>query len=420
MSIEEATEIKQKRETAQFLQYQKSLVRRGIVARDDMFWAREERAVLKQAHVKAGINFSKYDDISVDTIGGNGSEQPIETFRDACEKFDFPESLVASIEKCGYDVPTPVQKHAIPAVSSGSDVMVTAQTGSGKTAAFLIPIVTTAIRNPVPLREGAVPVSSVVMAPTRELCQQIADEARRLTFKTTAKVCAIYGGAPAAPQLKQLAEGPEIVICTPGRLNDFLKRGVISVENVKFLALDEADRMLDMGFEPQIREIIEDFGMPEPGEGGRQTIMFSATFPEDMQNMAPDFLDPVYMQINVGRVGVAAADVEQRFEDIGWNDKFQSLLPALNSVTGDEGRAKTIVFANTKATVDNIVYHINRESDLGAIGMHGDKMQQDRDRAIAELKSGRSSVLVATEVAARGLDLPGIDHVINFDLPTGG
>jgi len=256
------------------------------------------------------------------------------------------------------------------------------------------------------------------MAPTRELCQQIAEEARKLTFKTTAKVCAIYGGAPAEPQLKQLAEGPEIIVCTPGRMVDFIKRGVISVENVKFLALDEADRMLDMGFEPQIREIIDDFGMPEPGEGGRQTIMFSATFPEDMQNMALDFLDPVYMQINVGRVGVAAADVEQRFEDIGWDDKFQALLPALTSVTGDDGPAKTIVFANTKVTVDNIVNHINRQSDVRAIGMHGDKMQRDRDMAIAQLKSGRCSVLVATEVAARGLDLPGIDHVINFDMPS--
>jgi ATP-dependent RNA helicase DDX3X len=414
-------EAKSRRETEQFFAYQRSMVRRGKVVRDDMYWAREERAVFKSAHVKAGINFSKYQDIKVETIGGNGTEEPIESFQDACDKFDFPDSLTATIEMCGYDVPTPVQKHAIPAVASGADVMVTAQTGSGKTAAFLIPIVFTALQQgPVPLKEGPVPVTSIVMAPTRELCQQIADEARRLVFKTTAKVCAIYGGAPAAPQLKQLAEGSDIIVATPGRLSDFMKRGVISVENVKFLALDEADRMLDMGFEPQIREIIEDYGMPEPGEGGRQTIMFSATFPEDMQNMALDFLDPVYMQINVGRVGVAAADVEQRFEDIGWGDKFESLIPALESVTGEDGAPKTIVFANMKNTVDNIVYHINRHSSMRAIGIHGDKMQRDRDRAIAEVKSGQSEVLVATEVAARGLDLPGIDHVINFDLPTGG
>jgi len=405
-----------------FFQYQRSMIRRGNkIVRDDMYWAKEERAVFKTAHVKAGINFAKYEDIPVETIGGTGNEQPMESFQDACEKFDIPEGLAASIERCGYDVPTPVQKYAIPAVAAGADVMVTAQTGSGKTAAFLIPIIATALREgPVELKEGPVPVTSIVMAPTRELCQQIADEARRLVFKTDAKVVAIYGGAPAQPQLRQLAEGPEIVIATPGRLVDFLKRGVISVENVKFLALDEADRMLDMGFEPQIREIIEDFGMPEPGEGGRQTIMFSATFPEDMQNMALDFLDPVYMQINVGRVGVAAADVEQRFEDIGWGDKFEKLIPTLESVTGTDGEPKTIVFANMKATVDNIVYHINRHSNFRAIGIHGDKRQEDRNRAIDEIKRGRSQVLVATEVAARGLDLPGIDHVINFDLPTGG
>mmetsp|Transcript_109997 Transcript_109997/g.290232 ORF Transcript_109997/g.290232 Transcript_109997/m.290232 type:complete len:193 (-) Transcript_109997:59-637(-) len=136
--------------------------------------------------------------------------------------------------------------------------------------------------------------------------------------------------------------------------------------------------------------------------------------------MALDFLDPVYMQINVGRVGVAAADVEQRFEDIGWGDKFQQLVPTLESVTGTDGEPKTVVFANMKSTVDNIVYHINRNSNFRAIGIHGDKMQRDRDKAIVEIKSGRSQVLVATEVAARGLDLPGIDHVINFDLPTGG
>ncbi|CAK0814845.1 unnamed protein product [Prorocentrum cordatum] len=549
-----AAEAKSRREVDMFFQYQRSMIRRGNkIVRDDMYWAKEERAVFKTAHVKAGINFAKYEDIPVETIGGTGNEQPMESFQDACEKFDIPEGLAASIERCGYDVPTPVQKYAIPADWSSPGVTSAAFTACRSASRWCLAylghawsisrhiatisagtlfreiteevvdigilragtvadesvaspgvfiaghekclpllcrraavypracshVLVVAFSQPEPPKQQQTfnvsrldPFSEVCMgtalgcgprvrlvwpaqvpkpalalarprpdwakytaqtarairasvletepsgkasmhfmrlwsgtAPTRELCQQIADEARRLVFKTDAKVVAIYGGAPAQPQLRQLAEGPEIVIATPGRLVDFLKRGVISVENVKFLALDEADRMLDMGFEPQIREIIEDFGMPEPGEGGRQTIMFSATFPEDMQNMALDFLDPVYMQINVGRVGVAAADVEQRFEDIGWGDKFEKLIPTLESVTGTDGEPKTIVFANMKATVDNIVYHINRHSNFRAIGIHGDKRQEDRNRAIDEIKRGRSQVLVATEVAARGLDL---------------
>jgi len=299
--------------------------------------------------------------------------------------------------------------------------MVTAQTGSGKTAAFLIPIITAALNaGPRPMEEGPVQVTSLVIAPTRELCQQIADEARRLTFRTSARVVAIYGGEKQDNQLKQLAEGCDICICTPGRMADFLKRGLIGVKNVKFLALDEADRMLDMGFEPQIREIIDNYGMPQPGEGGRQTIMFSATFPQEMQDMALDFLDPVYMQINVGRVGAAHADVEQRFEDVGWGDKFDTLMTVLDSVSGEEGPAKTIIFANMKRTVDDICYRISREKGQRALAMHGDKQQRERDAAISALKDGRASVLVATEVAARGLDLPGVDHVINFDMPTNG
>ncbi|CAK0807747.1 unnamed protein product [Prorocentrum cordatum] len=241
-SQQQMTEAKQARETDQFWRYQRQVIQRGVRGRDDMFWASEERQIFKsEAHVTAGINFDKYDDIPVETIGGTGKEQPISSFQEACEKYSLPKELRASIEKCGYNVPTPVQKYSIPAVCSGTDVMVTAQTGSGKTAAFLIPIITTALNNdPVPPAEGPVKPTSVVLAPTRELCQQIAVEARRLTFRTRARVVAIYGGAPAPPQLQLLAEGAEIVICTPGRLSDFLNRGVISVEGVKFLALDEA------------------------------------------------------------------------------------------------------------------------------------------------------------------------------------
>ncbi|CAK0807744.1 unnamed protein product [Prorocentrum cordatum] len=178
-----------------------------------------------------------------------------------------------------------------------------------------------------------------------------------------------------------------------------------------------ADRMLDMGFEPQIREIIQDHGMKQAG-AGRQTIMFSATFAREMQNMALDFLDSSYLQINVGKVGATTSNVEQRFEDVGYGDKFDVLVNALNSVTNADGKmGRAIVFANQKAIADDIAWRLGTEN-MRAVAMHGNLSQAQRDRAIGDLKRGRASVLVATDVAARGLDLPGIDHVINYDLPS--
>jgi superfamily II DNA/RNA helicase len=194
------------------------------------------------------------------------------------------------------------------------------------------------------------------------------------------------------------------------------------MENIKFLALDEADRMLDMGFEPAIRNITELYGMPESGEDGRQTIMFSATFAEDMQDMALDYLDPAHMQINVGKVGATASDVEQRFIDVrGFGvDKFTHLRESIEGVRDEDGQiARTIVFTNMKRTADDICYRL-RGSGVSATPIHGDIEQRDRNQAIRDIKDGRTSVLVATDVAARGLDLPAIGHVINFDLPMNG
>jgi len=312
----------------------------------------------------------------------------------------------------------------VPAALGGTDVMVSAQTGSGKTAAFLTPIVTTAMRaGAKKLKEGPVCPTTIVMSPTRELCQQIAVEAQRLCFRSDIRVVCIYGGADAMPQLRALAEGCEIAVCTPGRLQDFLERGVISVKEVKYVALDEADRMLDMGFEPQIRSIINEFGMPKPGrgkEGARQTMMFSATFPREMQTMAKNFLDKGYMWISVGRVGVANSNVKQKFVDctrVRGDEKFAQLVRTMGEVKSADGQeAKTIVFANQKATVDDIAWQLSR-SRIRAAAIHGGLTQSQRDQALNDLKSGRINVLVATDVAARGLDLPGIDHVVNYQLP---
>lgn len=417
--IERATEIKRSREADQFFQFQRRIVQRGEMPVSNDHWVAEESRLFKQAHVSAGIDFKKYDDIEVKTHGGSREETPIETFQEGCDRFSLPDELTANIDRCNYNVPTPVQKHSIPAVLDGSDVLVTAQTGSGKTAAFLVPIITAALKaGRKPPQEGAVCPTSVVLSPTRELCQQITVEAERLTFRSGARVCAIYGGADAIPQLRKFAGGIEIVVCTPGRLEDFLQRGVMSMEEVKFFALDEADRMLDMGFEPQIREIIENHGMPQAGKG-RQTMMFSATFPKEIQNLAMDFLDPKYYSISVGRVVSTTSSVEQRFEDMSYGDKFDQLLQTLKQVKGQNGPAKTIVFANSKGMVDDVTYQL-QNNRIRCTSMHGGVSQSQRDRALRDLKSGRAHVLVATDVAARGLDLPGIDHVINYDLPLNG
>jgi len=261
----------------------------------------------------------------------------------------------------------------------------------------------------------------VILSPTRELCQQIAVEARRLCFRSHCRVVSIYGGADAMPQLQGLAEGCDLAICTPGRLDDFLNRGVISMEKVKYLVLDEADRMLDMGFEPQIRSIVERHGMPRPGgEEGRRTLLFSATFADEIRHLARDFLDKSYLWVSVGKVGSTASSVEQRFVNVSGQyarAKMDILLETLNNVKStDGGPAKTIVFANQKTTVSDIVQEL-RYARVQSREIHGGLSQAARDRSLADLRSGRADVLVATDVAARGLDLPGIDHVINFELP---
>jgi len=352
--------------------------------------------------------------------GGKGDEEPVESFEQLCQKFELSEELVANLERCNYSKPTPVQKYSMPAVLGGSDVMVSAQTGSGKTAAFLTPIIATVLKaGEKPVEPGAARPAALILAPTRELCQQLATEAKRLCHRTFIRIACVYGGAPQGQQLQEVAEGANLLIATPGRLDDFLSRGLLTMEDVQFLAVDEADRMLDMGFEPQIRRIIDNNGMPDPGiDGeGRRTMMFSATFPQEMQDMALDFLHPTYMWIGVGRVGEMVSTVTQRFEDLGFGDKFETLIKVLQSEkSNDGGMPKTIVFANMKRTVDDVARHL-QNTGIRAQPIHGGITQSQRDGAISALKTGRISVLVATDVAARGLDIPGVDHVVNLDMP---
>jgi len=290
-----------------------------------------------------------------------------------------------------------------------------AQTGSGKTAAFLFPIISQMVKTNLPSDQGVgygrrkVFPYALVLAPTRELACQIYDEAKKFSYKTGLKSVVVYGGAPIGLQLRDLERGCDILVATPGRLVDIMERARISVSQIRWLILDEADRMLDMGFEPQIRRIVEGEDMPKTGE--RQTLMFSATFPKEIQRLAASFLCD-YVFLAVGRVGSTTELVTQKFIRVEEADKQGMLLDLITSVKG-----LTIIFVETKRKADMLEDFLIRDG-FPATSIHGDRVQQDRTAALRTFSSGQTPYLIATNVAARGLDIDNIAHVINYDMPT--
>ncbi|XP_040855701.1 ATP-dependent RNA helicase DDX3X isoform X4 [Ochotona curzoniae] len=364
-----------------------------------------------------GINFEKYDDIPVEATGNNCPPH-IESFSDV----EMGEIIMGNIELTRYTRPTPVQKHAIPIIKEKRDLMACAQTGSGKTAAFLLPILSQiysdgpgeALRamkeNGRYGRRKQYPIS-LVLAPTRELAVQIYEEARKFSYRSRVRPCVVYGGADIGQQIRDLERGCHLLVATPGRLVDMMERGKIGLDFCKYLVLDEADRMLDMGFEPQIRRIVEQDTMPP--KGVRHTMMFSATFPKEIQMLARDFLDE-YIFLAVGRVGSTSENITQKVVWVEESDKRSFLLDLLNA-TGKE--SLTLVFVETKKGADsleNFLYH----EGYACTSIHGDRSQRDREEALHQFRSGKSPILVATAVAARGLDISNVKHVINFDLPS--
>ncbi|XP_027348600.1 DEAD-box ATP-dependent RNA helicase 37-like [Abrus precatorius] len=362
-----------------------------------------------------GINFDAYEDIPVETSGDN-VPQPVNTFAE----IDLGEGLNQNIRRCKYVKPTPVQRHAIPISLAGRDLMACAQTGSGKTAAFCFPIISGIMRGqPVqrPPRgvRTAYPVA-LVLSPTRELSMQIHEEARKFSYQTGVRVVVAYGGAPINQQLRDLERGVDILVATPGRLVDLLERARVSLQMIRYLALDEADRMLDMGFEPQIRKIVEQMDMPPAGV--RQTMLFSATFPKEIQRLASDFLSN-YIFLAVGRVGSSTDLIIQRVEYVQESDKRSHLMDLLHAqrANGVQGKqALTLVFVETKKGADSLEHWLCLNG-FPATTIHGDRSQQEREMALRSFKSGNTPILVATDVAARGLDIPHVAHVVNFDLP---
>ncbi|ESO12467.1 hypothetical protein HELRODRAFT_105366 [Helobdella robusta] len=363
-----------------------------------------------------GINFDKYEDIPVEATGRD-CPNPINSF----SEIEMGEIIEYNISLCKYDRPTPVQKYSIPVVLNKRDLMACAQTGSGKTAAFLVPILSQIYSGgpPPPRQQPQVgrfkndrqfPIA-LVLAPTRELASQIYDEARKFAYRSHIRPCVVYGGADIGEQIRDLSRGCHLLVATPGRLVDMMERGRIAVDNVRFLVLDEADRMLDMGFEPQIRRIVEKDSMPTTGE--RQTLMFSATFPKEIQMLAKDFLHD-YIFLAVGRVGSTSENITQKVVWVEEEEKRSSLLDLIASNGPD---ALTLVFVETKKGADALDYFLYKEG-FPSTSIHGDRTQQEREDALRDFRDGRTPILVATAVAARGLDIPHVKHVINFDLPS--
>ncbi|KAL0916846.1 hypothetical protein M5K25_014389 [Dendrobium thyrsiflorum] len=361
-----------------------------------------------------GINFDAYEDIPVETSGDN-----VPPAANTFAEIDLGAALNENIRRCKYVKPTPVQRHAIPISLSGRDLMACAQTGSGKTAAFCFPIISGIMRSP-PLQKtrGAriVYPLALILSPTRELSVQIHEEARKFAYQTGVKVVVAYGGAPVNQQLRDLERGVDVLVATPGRLVDLLERARVSLSMIRYLALDEADRMLDMGFEPQIRKIVEQMDMPPPGV--RQTMLFSATFPKEIQRLAADFLSK-YIFLAVGRVGSSTDLIVQRVEFVQESDKRSHLMDLLHAqrANGVQGKqALTLVFVETKKGADSLEHWLCMNG-FPATSIHGDRTQQEREYALRSFKSGQAPILVATDVAARGLDIPHVAHVVNFDLP---
>mmetsp|Transcript_44601 Transcript_44601/g.126164 ORF Transcript_44601/g.126164 Transcript_44601/m.126164 type:complete len:600 (+) Transcript_44601:81-1880(+) len=364
----------------------------------------------------AGIDFDNYDAIPVQITGTDVDHfKPISRFSEA----KLNDALFDNLRRCGYDRPTPVQKYSIPIVAAGRDLMACAQTGSGKTCAFMVPCLESLLRSGPPnapnSRSRPKPMPcGLVLAPTRELALQIHVESLKFAFDTGIGSALVYGGADMREQRQQLESSCDILIATPGRLTDMWERGNMSLELVQFFILDEADRMLDMGFEPQVRKIVEETNMGRYSAFGRQSMMFSATFAGEVQHMAQDFLKD-YVFITVGRVGAASELVTQHVVYAGeYEQKVRALEKAVKDYLPKDGLA--VIFVATKRDADGLEMKLH-ESGTSVACIHGDRSQKDREEALHAFKSGANPVLVATDVAARGLDIKNVALVVNFDMP---
>jgi ATP-dependent RNA helicase RhlE len=322
-------------------------------------------------------------------------------FRD----ISVPPSLVKRLSDMGLTDPTPIQREAIPHAMAGRDVMGLAQTGTGKTLAFGVPLVAQMLERAEPKRPRPKTVRGLVLAPTRELANQIAAQLQKLTNYTPVNTYVVVGGQNIQTQINKLKKGTDLLVATPGRLIDLMDRRALILSDTTFLVLDEADLMLDMGFLPSLRKVAKML----PKE--RQTMLFSATMSKNMNEIASSYLNKP-IRVEVARAGLAADKITQELHYVAKADKGRKLLDLLRNHPDD----RAIVFGRTKHGMEKLSKTLIHHG-FKAGSIHGDKSQPQRDRAIAAFKSGAINVLVATDVAARGLDIPDVKHVYNYELP---
>mgnify|MGYP002783894234 CR=1 FL=1 len=314
--------------------------------------------------------------------------------------FNFNPILASNLQKHGFVTPTPVQAQSIPPAREGRDLVATAQTGTGKTLAFTLPLLERLLATPKRVRH----IQVVVLSPTRELAIQINETFTKVAAGTGLHSAVVVGGVDENKQLKQIRQGAQVVIATPGRLCDFLDRRLVDLSRVEAVVLDEADRMLDMGFLPPLRQILDE--VPE----SRQTLLFSATIEASVAHLIKDYVhEPA--RIAIGTTTKPAEKVDLHLYEVEHGHKLNLLTHLLGQEPGS-----TLVFARTKRGTDRLAKHL-ANGGVKAARIHGDRTQSQRNQALDGFKKGSYQVLVATDVAARGIHVDGIAHVVNFDLP---
>lgn len=306
--------------------------------------------------------------------------------------------LARSLADLGYQTPTPIQERSIPVLRDGRDVLAQAQTGTGKTAAFGIPLIES-----IDPRERA--VQAIILVPTRELCLQVTAELTALSRYTGITVTAVYGGVGLGRQIDSLGRGAQVVVGTPGRVEDLLQRGSLTLKRARLVVLDEADRMLDVGFLPAIKRILKQT------PSTRRTALYSATLPPEILDLGRSQMrDPVTIAVDPQRATVD--EIDQRFQAVAEGDKLAALKEHLDDTACD----LALVFRRTTYRADRLARDLSRKGYRAAV-LHGRRSQSQRARALADLRAGNLQVLVATDIAARGLDISGLTHVFNYDLP---
>ena len=305
--------------------------------------------------------------------------------------------VLRALNENGFKDPFPIQELSIPLILKGMDVIGQAHTGTGKTAAFSLPILNNIKRNG--------PIQALILVPTRELAMQVTNEIRKFSKYVGIRTLAVYGGQSMSLQITQLRKGVQIVVATPGRLIDHVKRGTIQLEAAKFVVLDEADRMLDMGFIDDIKFIL--FYVDED----RQTCLFSATIPPEISRLAQDYMKNPH-EVKLNEEEISLDTIDQSYLIVEERQKFKHLCNFIKS----RDEKQTIVFAATKQRTQRLAIELKQQG-LKAITIHGDLSQKQRDDSMHRFRTGSEDILVATDIAARGIDVPAIGHVINYDIP---